>query len=82
MGHAQSSTPVITDNTTANGIFNHAVKQRRTKAMDMRFNWIIDRQAQNNVSVQWKPGSFNQVDYFTKHHSAVHHIRVRPTYAT
>ena len=38
MGHAQPSSPVITDNDMANGIFNRTVKQRRTKAIEMRFN--------------------------------------------
>ena len=54
LGHIQPSTPVITDNTTANGIFNKEIKQRRTKAMDMRFNWILDRSTQKHFNVLWK----------------------------
>eukprot|EP00957_Ditylum_brightwellii_P197593 15053736-Ditylum_brightwellii.AAC.1 len=43
MGHPQPATIVITDNSTVNGIVNGRVKQRRTRAMDMRFYWIKDR---------------------------------------
>eukprot|EP00957_Ditylum_brightwellii_P176756 13463285-Ditylum_brightwellii.AAC.1 len=35
MGHPQSPTPVMTDNTTACGILNKMVKQKRTRAIDM-----------------------------------------------
>mgnify|MGYP004175908775 FL=1 len=82
LGHIQPSTPVITDNTTANGIFNKEIKQRRTKAMDMRFIWILDRSTQKHFSVLWRPGKINLADYFTKHHSTVHHKRMRNTYVT
>eukprot|EP00957_Ditylum_brightwellii_P144606 11015689-Ditylum_brightwellii.AAC.1 len=39
MGHPQPPTIVITDNSTAEGIVNNHVKQRRMRAMDMRFYW-------------------------------------------
>jgi hypothetical protein len=32
------------DNTIAVGIINDTIRQRRSKAMDMRFYWIKDRQ--------------------------------------
>jgi hypothetical protein len=37
LGHKQPPTSVETDNTTATGYINGAIKQKRTKAMDMRF---------------------------------------------
>ena len=43
MGHPQGPTPFQTDNACAAGIVNNAVKQRRSKAMDMRFYWVRDR---------------------------------------
>jgi hypothetical protein len=43
MGHNQDATDLITDNTTADGIINNTVQQKRSKAMDMRFYWIKDR---------------------------------------
>ena len=37
MGHPQPATPLKTDNSTATGIINKTIKQKRSKAMDMRF---------------------------------------------
>jgi hypothetical protein len=37
MGHLQYATDLTTDNTTADGIINNTVQQKRSKAMDMRF---------------------------------------------
>ena len=43
LGHKQPPTSLQTNNTTAIGIATNNVKQRRSKAMDMRFYWIKDR---------------------------------------
>ena len=43
MGHPQPPTPVQTDNSCATGIANGMIRQRRSKAMDMRFYWVQDR---------------------------------------
>jgi hypothetical protein len=43
LGHPQPPTPMVTDNSTASGIANKSVKQKRSKAMDMCFYWIRDR---------------------------------------
>ena len=37
LGHTQPPTPITTDNTCAAGIANATVKQKRSKAIDMRF---------------------------------------------
>jgi hypothetical protein len=37
LGHKHPPTPMETYNTTATGYSNDAIKQKRTKAMDMRF---------------------------------------------
>ena len=42
LGHPQPPTPIITDNSTAAGIANESVKQKNSKAMDMRFHYIKD----------------------------------------
>jgi hypothetical protein len=80
MGHPQKATPVKTDNSTAAGISNNTMKQRRSRAMDMRFYWIRDRVQQQQFIVYWRPGTENLADYFTKHHAASHHREVRDTY--
>jgi hypothetical protein len=38
-----------TYNTTATGYSNGTIKQKRTKAMDMRFYWIKDRVNKGNL---------------------------------
>jgi hypothetical protein len=43
LGHTQGSTPIECDNQCATGIMNDTVKQKRSKAMDMRFYWLRDR---------------------------------------
>ena len=73
-------TPVTTDNSTACGIANDTIKQRRSKAIDMRYYWVRDRVAQKHFTVTWAPAAVNLADYHTKHHSAKHHREVRPIY--
>jgi hypothetical protein len=80
MGHPQPATPIECDNTTAVGILNDSVRQRRSKAMDMRFYWIKDRQQQGQFQLYWQPGTTNRSDYFTKHHSPAHHRIMRSHY--
>ena len=46
MGHTQPATPFKTDNDTANGVINNTVKQKRSKAVDVRFCWLHDRTQQ------------------------------------
>jgi hypothetical protein len=41
MGHPQPPTPLQTDNTTVMGYSNGTIKQRRTRAIDMRFYWVL-----------------------------------------
>ena len=80
LGHKQPPTPLQTDNNCANGIINGTVKQKRSKAIDMRFYWLCDRVDQRQFSVKWAPGITNLGDYFTKHHPAKHHQSSRHTY--
>ena len=80
LGHPQPPTPIRTDNSTADGIANGTIKQKKTKAMDMRFYWLRDRQSQDQFKYYWAPGKTNLADYFTKHHSPAHHKRLRPIY--
>ena len=82
MGHAQPSTPIQTDNSTACGVVNNNIQPRRTKAMDMRFHWLRDQEAQSQFRFYWGPGKENLGDYWTKHHCAAHHIEKRPTILT
>lgn len=80
MGHPQGPTPIQVDNICAVGLANDTVKQRRSKAIDMRYYWVRDRIQQKHFHVFWKPGSTNLADYFTKHFPATHHQNMRPLF--
>ena len=80
MGHPQPPTDVWVDNTTTHGIANSTVKRQRSRAMNMRYFWIIDQVLEKLFRVRWAPGLQNLADYFTKHHPPWHHCKVRPYY--
>jgi hypothetical protein len=80
LGHKQPPTPIQTDNSTAQGILTDTVKQKRSKAIDMRYYWLRDRIKLKQFYVHWQPGYTNHADYFTKHHPPSTHTTVRPNY--
>jgi hypothetical protein len=80
LGHSQFATRVQTDNSCAAGIANDTVKQRRSKAIDMRFYWVKDRVQKGEFLIYWARGKDNLADYFTKHHSPAHHRLMRSRY--
>jgi hypothetical protein len=80
MGHPQPPTHVRGDNSTAIGIANKTIKQRRSKSMDMRYFWLQDRDAQGQFKYYWDKGEGNRGDYYTKHHSIAHHQLMRPVH--
>jgi hypothetical protein len=49
LGHIQPQIPLRTDNSTAFGILNKSIKQKRSKAMDMRYHWLTDRVRQKKI---------------------------------
>jgi hypothetical protein len=77
MGHQQPPTPIQTDNSTALGVVTNNILPRRTKAMDMRFWWLRDRDEQEQFRYFWRPGTTNRGDYWTKHHCSAHHQEKR-----
>ena len=78
MGHPQPRTMMVTDNLAANNIANDIGKQKRSRAIDMRFYWIKDRIKLGHFHVFWRPGTENLADYWTKHHPVSHHQAMRP----
>jgi hypothetical protein len=48
--HAQPATPLRKDNSTDFGILNETIKQKISKAMDMRYHWLTDRVRNNNLT--------------------------------
>ena len=82
MGHKQPPTPLQTDNAMAEAVSNGKIQPKRTKAMDMRFHWLRDRECQRQFRIYWRPGKLNYADYWTKHHAALHHKNVRKEFLT
>ena len=80
MGHPQPAIPIHCDNTTAVGIVNNTVKRQRSRAMEMRYFWLLDGEVQRRFAVHYHPGQENLGDYQTKHHIGTHHTRARPFY--
>ena len=80
MKHPQPPTPMQTDNSTASGLANDTIKQKRSKAMNMRWFWIRDKIHANIYNVYWNSGKTNRADYFSKQHPTKHHIEMRPVY--
>ena len=81
MGHPQPPTPMEVDNETAIGFLKRTMKQKRSKAIDMRFYWVKDRVNQNQFLIYWRPGDNNVGDYVSKHHSPAHHQTMRPIFS-
>ena len=82
LGHPQpkTGTPCYTDNKTAKGILTASMRQKLSKAFDMRFYWVRDRIKQGQFNLIWRKGVLNMADYFTKHHPAWHHRNMRFKY--
>ena len=77
LGHPQPPTPIQTHNSTNTGFATNTIKQKRSKAMDMRFYWIKDSVEQGQFLIYWRPGSKNLGNNFTKHHLPSHHQLMR-----
>ncbi|EJK50851.1 hypothetical protein THAOC_30042, partial [Thalassiosira oceanica] len=73
MGHPQPPTPIQTDNATAEGVINSKVQPKRTKAMDMRFHWLRDRETLKQFRFYWRSGKLNP---------AAHHRNMRGEFLT
>ena len=80
MGHPQPPTPRHTDNTTMVGIVNSTIKHQRSKAMKMRYFWLLDSEAQMYFTFHHQPGQENLSDYYSKAQDAKHHRHFCPWY--
>jgi hypothetical protein len=65
-GYPQQATPILSDNSFATNLANDAVKQKRSKAIDMRWHWIRERVRNKHFEISWTPGTTNIADFFTK----------------
>ena len=66
IGYPQPPSPIFCDNECAIGISSSSVKQKKSKSMDMRFNWLRDRVSQHHFYLPYIPSLKNIADFFTK----------------
>ena len=66
LGYPQPATLLRMDNTVALGIASGQMNAKRSKSMDMRFFWLVDRVEQGQFIVDHIPGIWNIADHFTK----------------
>ena len=66
LGHPQPPTPLLCDNSFARDLATDTCKQRRSKAIDMRFHWLRDRVRQKQFLMTPVAGKDILADIFTK----------------
>ena len=76
IGHPQPKIPVHCDNATAFSITNNTIKCQRSCAMEMKYFWTCEKDAQKVFSSKWHPGMENLADYQSKHHPGGHHMAI------
>ena len=59
MEHLQGPIPLKTENLTAEGYLSKRIRQKRSKAFDVRFHWMIDQIQQGQFWVYWDKGINN-----------------------
>ena len=80
MGHPQPKTPVIVDNTSAQGLIKGTMTPKKAKGYDMRAAWLKCRKAQKQLDLIWGPGKTNLGDYHTKTHPLHEYVNKRGKY--
>lgn len=80
MGHKQLPILIHVDNTTAVGIVNSTIKRQRSRAMGMRYFWLLDAKAQKLFKIAQHPGQENLGTYPSNAHTGQIHQHVRLYY--
>jgi hypothetical protein len=76
MGHPQPKIPIHCNNATAVGIVNNTIKRQRLGAMEMRYFWTCEKDAQDVYSFKWYRRMENFANYQSKHQPRAHHTAV------
>ena len=80
LGHPQPPTPICINNSACVGIVNNTQKRTRSRAMENKYFWLLDSEAQKQFSFNLHPGQENMGDYPSKAHPGSIHRHVRPFY--
>ena len=76
--------PQTTSNTPQNGIFydrsfvNLGMKPKCSKTWDMKWYWLIEKEALEKLRLYWDKGTNNDAYYFTKNNPPIHHRQMIP----
>ena len=62
LGWKQPPSAVKNNNSTAEGLINNTIIQRKIKPMDLRFHWLRCRELQGQIRYYWAPGKLNWAD--------------------
>jgi hypothetical protein len=78
LGHPQPPTPIHINNTTTVDIVNNTIKCQRSRAMEMRYFWLLDKKTQTYFKFNYQPGQENQGNYPSKDHTSdiCQHVRL------
>ena len=68
------------DNDALFGALTSRIIPKKSKAIDMRFYWLRDRENQKQIKLHWCKGENNLADYFAKHYATPYHKRMRKIY--
>jgi hypothetical protein len=74
LGHQQPATPLRMDNSTAFGIMNETIKQKRSTATDMRYHWLTDRVRQKQCDVYWRLSYHTSFSAASQRYAPTHRI--------
>ena len=66
----------------AEAVVNGKIQSKQTKATDMNFKWLRDRECQEQFIIYWITGKENYEDYWIKHHPTKHHQKTRKEFLT
>ena len=65
---------IKTNNSTTKGVLTANLRQKLSKAFNMRYWWIKDRIKQRQLDLVWEPLKENRANYFTKYFPPKHHL--------
>ena len=80
LGHPQPQNPININNTIAVGIVNNTIKRQRSRAMEMRYFWLIDQETKKYFKFYYQPGQENLADYPSKTNTGTIHTHMRTYY--
>ena len=82
LGYPQPPTPIYCDNECTIGLAHDAIKRKQSKSMDLRWDWLRDRVAQQMFVLPYIRSLLNPADFFTKALPIHRHQELAPLYVT